>query len=77
MRKLAFLTAAGYFALSFLFVPGMWARPNMCSQAKPGCGMKCHGDDKIAKCPKKKSDTLQQFFGLEGFGSSLSKNLLQ
>jgi hypothetical protein len=77
MKKLAFLTAAGYFALAFFFAPGVWARPSMCGQAKPGCGGSCHGDDKVQKCPKKKSGALQQFFGLDGLESGLSKSLLQ
>ncbi len=48
MKKLAFLTAAGYFALAFLFAPGVWARSSMCGQAGS-----CHGDDKVQKCPQK------------------------
>jgi hypothetical protein len=32
------------------------------------CGQvgSCHGDDKVQKCPKKKSGALQQFFWLDG-----------
>jgi tetrahydromethanopterin S-methyltransferase subunit D len=59
---------AGYFALAFLFAPGVWARYSMCGQVGS-----CHGDDKVQKCPKNKSGALRKFFGLDG----LIKGLLR
>ena len=36
------------------------ARPKDCPVAKPGCGMKCHGDDKLNKCPGYQAPQEQQ-----------------
>ena len=57
MKRTVFGVSAALVALGIFTAPLM-ARPAMCPQAKPGCAGKCHGDDKIAKCPPK-SETAQ------------------
>jgi len=52
MKRAALCLSSAFVALCILSAP-LLAKPNMCGNAKPGCGMKCHGDDKIAKCPPK------------------------
>ncbi len=52
MKRTILGVSAALVALGIFTAPLM-ARPAMCPQAKPGCAGKCHGDDRIAKCPPK------------------------
>ena len=56
---------------AMLFVSPLAAMPQYCSNAKPGCGGGCHGDENLAKCPKSKgitpfAESLKGFSGLQG-----------
>lgn len=57
MKRTVLGVSAALVAL-WIFTAPLMANPAMCPQAKPGCGMKCHGDDNFAKCPPE-SETAQ------------------
>ena len=51
MRKLAIVGAAGVCLGWLLFCGPVFPTPDMCPQARPGCGGDCHGNEEVFSCP--------------------------